>query len=110
MAELGQGAEMSEEEFGRLCDKALEGKTAELLASVDQNRRLTTRANGDGMTLMIWACCGRHDNPQLAQGLLERGANVHTRDSDGWDVLMCASNKGYVAVITVILDFGDSSS
>ena len=72
MAEPGQGEEMSVEEFGRLCRKAYEGKTAEVLAAVDQDRRLATRADVDGWTLLLWACDGSHDNPQLAQGLLER--------------------------------------
>ena len=97
---------MSEEEFDRLCDKARERETAEVLAAVDQDRRLATRANVDGMTLLIWACGGGHNNPQLAQGLLERGANVHARGSAGWDALMYASNSGHMAVITVLLDRG----
>ena len=97
---------MSEEDFDELCDKAYEGKTAEVLATVDQDRRLATRAGGGGWTLLIWACRGGHDNPQLAQGLLERGANVHARRSDGWDALMCASYNGHFAVITVLLDRG----
>ena len=104
--ELGQGAEMSKEEFNKLCDKARERETAEVLAAVDQDRRLATRADVDGSTLLTWACGGGHDNPQLAQGLLERGANVHARGSDGWDALMCASNRGHIAVITVLLDRG----
>ena len=106
MAELGQGEEMSEEEFDRLCNKAQQGKTAEVLAAVDHDRRLATRADGDGNTLLICACISSHDNPQLAQGLLERGANVHARDSAGWDALMCASGRGHIAVITVLLNRG----
>ena len=104
MAELGPGAEMSEEEFDELCYKASEGKTAEVLAAVDQDRRLATRADGYGDSLLIWACNGGH--PQLAQGLLERGANVHARTRVGWDALMCASDSGHIAVITVLLDRG----
>ena len=106
MAQQGQeqGAGMSEEEFSRLCVKASEGKTAEVLAAVDQDRRLATRADGVGWTLLMWACLGRHDNPQLAQGLLERGANVHARGINGYDALMWASYKGHIAVCTVLLD------
>ena len=111
MAEPGQGEEMSE--FDELCMKASERKTAEVLAAVDQDRRLATRADGFGWTLLIWACLGGHDNPQLAQGLLERGANVHARDSIGFDALMWASARGHIAVITVLLGRGadpDSNS
>ena len=99
---------MSEEEFYRLCLKARRGKTAEVLAAVDQDRRLATRADGGGWTLLNGACGGSLDNPQLAQGLLERGANVHARDA-----LMWASGRGKIAVCTVLLDRGadpDSNS
>ena len=108
MAQQGQeqGADMSEEEFRRLCEKASEGKTAEVLAAVGQDRRLATRADGIGRTLLIYTCCGSLDNPQLAQGILQRGANVHARDSRGWDALMYASHKGHIAVCTVLLDRG----
>ena len=106
MVDPGQVAEMTEEEFDRLCNKARAGKTAEVLAAVDQDRRLATRANGSGWTLLIHACRGPHDNPQLAQGLLERGANVHARGNGGWDALMWTSLKGHIAVCTVLLDRG----
>ena len=109
MAEPGQGEEMSEEDFAELCDKAYEGETAEVLAAVDQDQRLAIRADGNGSTLLVLACRGLHDNPQLAHGLLERGANVHARESDGWGALMCASYNGYLAVCTVLLDRGADS-
>ena len=113
MADPGQGPEMSEAEFDRLCGKAYEGKTAEVLAAVDQDRRLATRADDNRWTLLICACNGDHDNPQLAQGLLERGANVHARDGNGWNALMWASHRGHIVICTVLLDRGadpDSSN
>ena len=104
---------MSDDEFRRLCAKAYEGKTAEVLAAVDQDRRLATRAKVYGWTLLIWACWGDHDNRLLAQGLLERGANVHARSGEGWDALMYASARGHIAACTVLLNRGadpDSNS
>ena len=106
MAEVSQGEEMSKAEFARVCNKAYAGKTAEVLAAVDQDRRLATRANGDGWTLLICACRGSHNNPQLAQGLLERGANVHARGIGGWDALMWASYRGRIVICTALLDRG----
>jgi hypothetical protein len=100
----GGQPEMSEEEFDELCGKAERGELAEVLAAVDQDRRLATRADGDGWTLLIWACFGGH--PLLALGLLERGANVHSRSSGGWDALMYASYLGHIAVCTVLLNRG----
>ena len=97
---------MSKEEFDELYIKVEDGNTAEILAAVDQDRRLATRADGNGMTLLIWACECDHDNPLLAQGLLERGANVHVRDGSAWDALMYASASRHIAVITVLLDRG----
>ena len=106
MAAPGHWAEMSKQEFNGLCDKAKQGKTAEVLAAVDQDRRLATRVDGDGNTLLIWACRGRHDNPQLAQGLLEKGANVHYRNKLGEDALMFASYKGHIKHVKLLLDYG----
>ena len=97
---------MSVVEFNKLCYKAGTGKTIEVLAAVEQDRRLATRADVDDSTLLTRACGGGHDNPQLAQGLLERGANVHARGSHGWYALMWASYSGHIAVITVLLNRG----
>ena len=92
---------MSDIDFELLCRKARDGKTAEVLTAVDQDRRLAIRTDFiGGWTLLFWACLGRNDNPLLAQGLLERGAYVHS-----W-VLMTASQKGHIAVCAVLLDHG----
>lgn len=99
--------EMSEDEFIRLCDKARDGKTAEVLAAVDQDRRLSTRA-GKKYTLLMCSCQNHRDNPQIVQGLLERGANVNDRamDTIGFNALMFASNRGKILVCTVLLNYG----
>ncbi len=100
------GGQMSIDEFDRLGDKAKNGEIVEVLAAVDLDPSLVTRAGNYNNTLLTWACSGSHDNPQLAQGLLERGANVHVRGRYGWDALMWASAHGHIAVITVLLDRG----
>ena len=43
---------------------------------------------------------------ELTQKLLERGANVNVRDSNGWTALHGASNRGHINVIQVLLDEG----
>jgi len=100
--------EMSEEEFSRLCGDAREGKTAEVLAAVDQDRRLATRAEKKYYTLLMCSCQNYRDNPQIVQGLLERGANVNdrARDTIGLNALMFASNRGHILICTVLLDYG----
>ena len=100
---------MSGEHFDVLCSIAGKGGTADVLAAVDQDSRLATRAHGKGLlhgkglTLLIHACRGSHDNPQLVQGLLERGAKVHAQANDGWDALMCASSKGHLQVCLLLI-------
>jgi hypothetical protein len=90
----------------RLCTKASDHKTTEVLAAVDQDRRLATRADRDGDTLLICACRSRYDNTQLAQGLLKKGANVHYRNKLGEDALMFASYKGHIKHVKLLLDYG----
>ena len=102
----GGQPEMSNDEFERLCFKAHDHKTTEVLAAVDQDRRLATRACARGMTLLIYACIMRPDDPQLAQGLLERGANVHARNSNGMDALMWASQHGLISICSFLLKSG----
>jgi Ankyrin repeats (3 copies) len=100
------GGQMNVEEFNSLCYKVSAGKTAEVLAAVDQDRRLATRADGNGDTLLIWACRNFYDNTQLAQGILKKGANVHYRNKLGEDALMFASYKGHIKHVKLLLDYG----
>ena len=111
---MGQGqgqrkeVTLSDEEFGELCDKAYEGRTAEVLTAMDQDRSLATRAWkwGNGTTLLHAGCNGEN-NPQLIFALLERGANLHARDTDrGQNALMLASRKGNRAVCALLLEKG----
>jgi hypothetical protein len=98
-------ATMSDVDFTNLCEKARDGETTIVLAAVDIDPSLATRADGHGYTLLICAC--EHDNPLLlVQGLLEKGANVHAQNSHGWDSLMTASQAGYVEVCTLLLNNG----
>ena len=67
----------------------------------------------DGKTLLMHVCDSMLDNPLLALGLLERGANVHSRchsnddpSLGNWNALMFASRKGNLATCTVYLNAG----
>jgi len=97
-------ATMSDVDFTNLCRNASDGETALVLAAVDIDPSLATRADGHGYTLLICAC--DHANPLLAQGLLEKGANVHAQNSHGWDALMTASKAGCIKVCTLLLNNG----
>jgi ankyrin repeat protein len=98
-------AEISDESFYGLCCFAASGKTAEVLAAVDLDPRLANRKH-DGRTLLTSACCDSDDNPQLIEGLLKRGSNIHARSKDGYDALMFASSRGNIDVCTILLDHG----
>jgi len=104
---------LTPEDFLFLCVLAHQGETAKVLAAVDRDRRLATRAGPGGNTLLLYACNGNLECPELVQGLLERGANVDARDNDDRNGLIWASYHGHVAVCTVLLDHGadpDSST
>lgn len=94
---------LSEDEFNQLCDKARYAETSKVLAAVDKDRRLATRATDFGMTLLMFASQGYPDNSSLIEGLLARGANVHARDNSDWNALMFASRYGHIAICTMFL-------
>jgi len=94
---------MDNRNFKLLLERAERGETEAVLAAVDAEPGLATRARGDGMTLLVQTCRG--NNIELARGLLDRGANVHARWG-GLDALMQASNCGYLEVCTLLLDRG----
>jgi hypothetical protein len=100
-----------EVKFEMLCDKAKDGKEVEVLAAVDQDRRLATRHNDrfcswDRYTLMDNACMSDHDSPNFVQGLLERGANNHALNRCWENALIYASKRGHIKTIKVLLDHG----
>ena len=91
-------------QFEHLLHRAWVGHTEEVLAVVDAEPGLATRARMDGWTLLLRACNGGHVD--LARGLLDRHADMHARQAQGWNALMIASIKGYVAVATLLIDRG----
>lgn len=105
---------MKRKEFEILCEKAKYGKEVEVLAAIDQNRRLATRYDfNSGCTLLHKVCLGNYDSPNFVQGLLERGANIHAltkicpqNNIFFYDALMCASIRGHKKTIKVLLDYG----
>ena len=95
---------MNEEEFWDLLRRASGGATAFVLAAVDHDQALLTRANGNGNNLLHYACMG--SELELVQGLLERGSDLHAKDNDGYNAFHCAANRQILAIITYLLDRG----
>ena len=94
---------MDDDEFVELLLRAERGETEVVLAAVDAEPGLATRAGDDDLTLLIQACIG--NRIELARGLLDRGANMHAI-WDGWDALMRSSYRGYLELCTLLLDRG----
>ena len=99
-----RGREMDDEEFKQLLQQAYDGETEAVLAAVDLDPALATRANEDGVRLLHEACGGGH--LELATGLLDRGSDVHARNDGGSDALYYASIDGHLPVATLLLDRG----
>ena len=79
-----------------------------MLAAVDQDKRLATRAAGVwGVTLLHNASRGGH--VELAGSLLDRGASLTAKHARGYDALYFASvggRHGHLAVAALLLDRG----
>jgi hypothetical protein len=101
--------------FGDLLELVDAGETEAVLEAVDAEPGLaTTGATEDiahgwnlGMTLLHRASIT--DNVDLASGLLNRGADLHAKDTQDWsgrDALMWACVFGRSPVATLLLDRG----
>ncbi|KAI8360790.1 hypothetical protein BD560DRAFT_455627 [Blakeslea trispora] len=63
--------------------------------------------DNDGTPPLIYAACfGKVD---VAQVLIEAGANINAQDSFGWSALMWATNNSHESLVKVLLDHGASS-
>jgi len=76
---------MNDEAFNDLLDRAFHGHAVEVLAAVDLDVGLVNRVGQGGLTLLHWIFRGGH--VELIQQLLERKADIHARDANGWDSL-----------------------
>jgi ankyrin repeat protein len=78
---------------------------------VNQLRRLLTIDNVDdvdpgGCTALHWASEASRNRLECVKLCLEMGANVNETDDCGLAPLHCASAKGYLDVVRVLLDVG----
>ena len=95
---------MDNHHFNQLRRQALDGLTDVVLAAVDAEPGLVTRAGGFGYTLLHMVGEGGHID--LARSLLERKANIYQQSNGGWDALMLASEKGHVPVLKLLISRG----
>ena len=95
---------MDDQQFDELLQQAKRGETAAVLAAVDLDPALATRADNGGERLLHEACYEGH--LELATGLLDRGSDLHARSAHGSDALCLASGEGHLPVATLLLDRG----
>ena len=72
---------LDEAAFNRLLGLSYWGQISEVLAAVDLDSTLATRAGRGGETLLHHACMGQH--LELVSALLERGADATTLNDNG---------------------------
>lgn len=59
-----------------------------------------------GMTPLMWATYNEHDNPQIIQAFLEKGAQVNAKDKNGLTALSWAIKKGNTATVKLLKKYG----
>ena len=95
---------MDDQQFDQLQQQAGRGETDVVLAAVDAEPGLATRAGMFGLTLLHRACSGGHVD--LTRGLLDRKANIHQRSNYGWDALLWASRHGHMPRLVLLISRG----
>ncbi len=59
-----------------------------------------------GMTPLMWATYNEHDNPQIIQAFLDKGADVHIKAKDGSTALSWALKKGNTLTVALLRKAG----
>ena len=59
-----------------------------------------------GMTPLMWATYNEHDNPQIIQALLDKGAKINVKDKHGATALSWAMKKGNTATVALLRKYG----
>jgi len=96
---------MDDAAFGALLGQADRSETGAVLAALDLDPTLATRADFVGCTLLHTACMGNH--VELGRALLDRGSDVHARENGGWVALIRAcGHESNLALVTLLLDRG----
>ncbi|OBZ87085.1 Dilute domain-containing protein C25B8.08 [Choanephora cucurbitarum] len=63
--------------------------------------------DNDGTPPLIYAAC--FGKVEVAQVLIEAGANINAQDSFGWSALMWATNNSHESLVKILLDHGASA-
>src|SRR6478609_4822423 len=71
-----------------------------------QTKNVNTIDSLAGMTPLMWATYNEHDNPQIIQALLDKGALVNIKAKNGSTALSWAMKKGNTATVALLKKAG----
>lgn len=82
-------------------NRAFKGSVS-LISECTESPILLKSVDGDGRTLLHWACSG--NNPELAQTLIEKGSEVNSQDESGMTPLTISCAIGSDKLVDVLLN------
>ena len=71
-----------------------------------KTKDINTTDSLGGMTPLMWATYNEHDNPQIIQVLLDKGAMINMKDKHGATALSWARKKGNTATVALLKKYG----
>ena len=71
-----------------------------------QTKNVNIADSQKGMTTLMWAVYNEHDNPEIIQALLDKGALVNVKAKDGSTALSWALKKGNTATVAILKKAG----
>lgn len=73
---------------------------------LEKTKDINTTDSLAGMTPLMWATYNEHDNPQIIQALLDKGAMINVKDRNGATALSWAMKKGNTATVALLKKYG----
>ena len=85
---------------------AVAGHADAVKAMMPKVKNINTKNIRAGMTPLMWATVNEHDDPQIIQAFLDKGAHVNIKAADGSTALSWAQKKGNTATVAVLQKAG----
>jgi ankyrin repeat protein len=85
---------------------AVAGNAEAVNAMLPGTKNINTTNIRAGMTPLMWATYNEHDNPQIIQAFLDKGADVNIKAKDGSTALSWAMKKGNTETVALLKKAG----
>jgi ankyrin repeat protein len=85
---------------------AVAGNAEAVNALLPGTKNINTTNVRAGMTPLMWATYNEHDNPQIIQAFLDKGADVNIKAKDGSTALSWAMKKGNTETVALLKKAG----